>query len=101
MTKKQIGKAYIEAAEKCILEGKKDSFKKFIDRLHKNNLAQGVCWFVEIGLNVHKTIKYVQNRKYFEPGRLLWWTDRPVNCSSKKEAIKALQYRINILKTWL
>jgi hypothetical protein len=101
MTKKKIAKAYIEAAEKCISEGRKDNLKKFMNRLHENYLAQGVCWFVEIGLNVHKTMKYVQNRKYFERGRLLWWTDRPVNCSTKKEAIQALQYRINILKTWL
>lgn len=107
MTKKLIAKAYIEAAEECILKGKKDGFSKFIDRLMENNLGYGICTFISEEYNFycyHK--KYI--RKYYRTFNynghvpfVNFWGIYPKATKTKEKAIQALQYRINILKTWI
>jgi hypothetical protein len=105
MTKKKIAKAYIEAAEKCISEGKKDRYEKFIKRLMTEKLDEGVCHFINskllINLLINKKAKYLYKQEYFDDTSVMYWTRPPYFTETKKQAVKALQYRINILKTWL
>ena len=102
MTKKQIAKAYIDAANKCIIKGKKDNKERFLTRLRKNELDCGVCKFIENKLKIKREIKSIYNRKNFkECWGTIYWTNPPICCYTKKDMLEALDWRIKVLKTWL
>lgn len=100
MNKKQVAKAYIEAAEAAIkhIEEKGLIEWELFYYLVLKNLHNGVCCYALAahGKNVY-TFKYVNEYKI--PGG--YWFKTPSSLFSQSENIECLQYRINILKTWL
>lgn len=101
MTNKEIAKAYIKTAEKCIKQSKDLTFSDFMSLLSKQEIEQGVCHFVYENLKIKRQIKSLNKKEYFEKDRVSYWTTPIYYTKTKKQAINALQYRINILKTWL
>jgi hypothetical protein len=98
--KKQIAEAYINAAEEAINKSIKSKWskKRFLSYLDKKYLDSGVCHFSREVLN-RNVYNQVFIRKYSIYNN--YWCSPPFYGNSPKEIREYLQYRINILKTWL
>jgi hypothetical protein len=106
MTKKQIAQNLILGYEDLISRGKDMKFTTFIILLHQNGAQDGICNFAQVRLNAKiYNMPFVKvHCKCDSNGtdRLtLFWFKIPNNARTKKEAIKLINKRIEILKTWL
>lgn len=93
MTKQQIAAAYIEAAEKAILKSKEMDLIRFYDYLLDEYLQCGICFYIGSKYNIN-----IYGSEYM--GNNQWFT-QPSPWHTVPEMIECLQYRVNILKTWL
>lgn len=107
-TKTHVAKTCLGVYEKILLEGKKDNFKNFKNRLIKNHAQFGIC-----SLYFNKERIQVSSKKYMKKyaktnsfgdinffSSLNYWFKIPILAKTKKEAVDLIKKRIEILKNW-
>lgn len=95
--RKQLAEIVIPEYERVIREGKKDSFSRFLRRLNKEHMDEGICYYTCFnGFYFGKRLlNYVRS---FYRVNDIFWAKIPRLASSKKEAVECLQIRVDILR---
>ena len=95
---KELAQKLIAWYEESIAMIKKEKRKNIIGILWKRGIGYGVCRcaLVNFNIDLHRDYWVICQKK----SESLYWGSEPNRAETKEEVIKALQLRVDILKTF-